>query len=155
MALQVGRDHLVTCAQGRQERAEHRAGAEPAVEQNHRLAAAVGRVVHVEPVDIGVGAGALRLGRPVGHGVYSSRVLWCVTIPDVATRPNSSGRVGQPVPSQPSGSSIPRPRHRCAIARRSRSRSAAGVRLACRSVGKTCRSQLTPASVKASSSRAV
>ena len=52
-----------------QDRSEHLARAEPAVQQDHRPPAPVGLVVEVEAIDIGVLAGACGLGFPGGgHG---------------------------------------------------------------------------------------
>ena len=72
VALQVDRDHLVVRGERRQHRPEHLARPEPAVEQDQRPAGAVGLVVEVDAVDVGVLPGALRLrssNRWCGHGV--------------------------------------------------------------------------------------
>ena len=58
VTLEVDRDDLVVRGEGGQDRPEHLARAEPAVEQDQRPAAAVRLVVEVDAVDVGVLAGA-------------------------------------------------------------------------------------------------
>ena len=54
VALQVRHDDLVVVRERRQERAEHLARAEAAVQQDQRPTGAVDLVVEVDPVDVGV-----------------------------------------------------------------------------------------------------
>ena len=60
VALEVRRDDLVAVRQGRQDRAEHLARAEAAVEEDERAPGSPCLVVDVEAVDVGVLAGAGR-----------------------------------------------------------------------------------------------
>ena len=70
--LEIGQDDLVALGESRQGRPEHLTRAESAVEQDERAARAVDLVVEVDPVDVGVLAGARGLGRPFGsHGLGS------------------------------------------------------------------------------------
>ena len=66
VALEVGEDDAVSGGELVGHRPEHLARPESAVEQHQRPAAAVDLVVEADAVDIGIGAGALGLGRPVG-----------------------------------------------------------------------------------------
>ena len=68
VALQVGEDDLVACGERLQRRPEHLAGPEPAVEQDDRAAGAVSLEVEVDPVEVGVFAGAAGSGGQIGRG---------------------------------------------------------------------------------------
>ena len=68
VALEVGGDDPVPGGELVDHWPEHLARPEPAVEQDERPATAVDLVVQVDAVDVGVGAGALGLGGPFGHG---------------------------------------------------------------------------------------
>ena len=68
VTLEIDRDDLVVRGEGGQGRPEHLAREEPAVEQDHRPAAAVHLVVEVDAVDVGVLAGAPGFGRPFRRG---------------------------------------------------------------------------------------
>lgn len=73
VALQVGRDDLVVGRELRQDGPEHGTRAEAAVEQDERSSTAVGLVVEVEAVDVGVVTGSRRGdGR---HGGAPQRVV--------------------------------------------------------------------------------
>ena len=67
VALEVGEDDLVVRRQDGQDRPEHLARAEPAVQQDQRPAGAVALVVEVDAVDVGVLAGAGRLSVVAGR----------------------------------------------------------------------------------------
>ena len=77
--LEVDRDDLVALGQRREDRPEHLARAEPAVEQDQRPPGPVGLVVEVDAVDLGVSAGPVRIGRPVRGHPSSPRINagWC------------------------------------------------------------------------------
>ena len=77
VTLHVGRDDLVALRKGRQDRPEHLARPEPAVQQDHRPPGPVRLVVQVDAVDLGILAGACRLGSPIGaHGDSPSVFGW-------------------------------------------------------------------------------
>jgi hypothetical protein len=82
MPLQVHRDDLVVLGQRGQDRPEHLARPEPAVQQDHRPARAVRLEVEVDVVDIGVLSGALGVCCPIGGGHGAApRVLAGVLLP--------------------------------------------------------------------------
>jgi hypothetical protein len=70
VALQIDGDDLVAFGQGGKDGPEHLARPEPAVQQDHRPPGPMGLEVEVEAVDLGVLAGAVRLGCPIAgrHG---------------------------------------------------------------------------------------
>ena len=69
MPLQVDGDHLVALGERRQDRPEHLAGPEPAVEQDQGPPRAMRLVVEADPIDVGIPPGAFGLGGPFGgHG---------------------------------------------------------------------------------------
>ena len=103
VALEIGDDDLVARREGRQQRPEHLARPEPAVEEDERPPGAVGLVVEVDAVDVGVLAGAaVWLVRsvvvmacssstadddhtPAGPGAPSARYGMCVIRPPWAS----------------------------------------------------------------------
>ena len=63
--LKVDRDDPMALGQGGEDRLEHLARAEPAVQQDQRPPGAVALVVQANAVDVGVCAGLLHYGWPV------------------------------------------------------------------------------------------
>ena len=74
--LQVGGNDLVVGGKCRPDRPEHLARAEAAMHQDERSPGALGLVVEMEAVDVGIGAGWLGGGgRVSGHRVVPHRVV--------------------------------------------------------------------------------
>src|SRR4029077_5387738 len=69
VSLQVGDDHLVALRQEREDRPERLTRHEPTMQEDERPAAPVDLVIEIDAVDLGILAGALRLGGPfAAHG---------------------------------------------------------------------------------------
>ena len=110
VSLEVDGDHLVALGQRGQDRPEHVAGAEPAVQQDQGRAGAVGLVVQVDAVDLGVPAGALDRVAPLRHGVSPTfLVRGCHVRGCHGGRPRSPRKLIAIRPGDFSRAPVPRP----------------------------------------------
>src|ERR1700737_4730713 len=66
MSLQVDGDDLVVLREHGKNRSEHLARPKPTVQQDQRAPSPMRFVIELDAVDLGVLAGALRVGRPIG-----------------------------------------------------------------------------------------
>ena len=88
VALQVDGDDLVALRERGKNRPEHLARPEPAVQQDQRPPGPDRLVVEIDAVDLGVLAGALGLGRPIGGG--HDALLSCSLVAGLIKTPRSA-----------------------------------------------------------------
>jgi hypothetical protein len=88
--LQVDGDDLMARGQRGKDGPEHLARPEPAMQQDQRPSRSVRLEVEVDAIDLGILAGALGVGGPIGSRHGDAPRGWCVADADSAFAANSS-----------------------------------------------------------------